>query len=96
MELSDIDTIAVMGAGSMGHGIAEVAALAGYDVNLRDINEELVQEGYDQIEWSLGKLVENEQIGEDEAEDALDRITPLVDMEESVADADFLIEAVPE
>ncbi|MFB6267749.1 MAG: 3-hydroxyacyl-CoA dehydrogenase NAD-binding domain-containing protein [Halodesulfurarchaeum sp.] len=96
MELSDIDTIAVMGAGSMGHGIAEVAALAGYDVNLRDINEELVQQGYDQIEWSLGKLAENEQIGEDEAEEALGRITPLVDMEESVADADFLIEAVPE
>ena len=43
MEFDDIETIAVLGAGNMGHGIAEVAALAGYDVNLRDVKEEFVQ-----------------------------------------------------
>ncbi len=96
MEMDDINTIAVLGAGNMGHGIAEVAALAGYDVNLRDIKEEFVQDGYEQIEWSLNKLAENEQIGEDEAEAALDRVTPLVDVEEAVGDVDFVIEAVPE
>ncbi|MFB6125194.1 MAG: 3-hydroxyacyl-CoA dehydrogenase NAD-binding domain-containing protein [Halanaeroarchaeum sp.] len=96
MDLEDIQTIAVMGAGNMGHGIAEVAALAGYDVKLRDINEELVQKGYDQIEWSLGKLAENERISEDEADAALDRIDAVVDMAAAVGDADFLIEAVPE
>ncbi|USZ73148.1 3-hydroxyacyl-CoA dehydrogenase/enoyl-CoA hydratase family protein [Natronosalvus halobius] len=96
MELEDINTIAVLGAGNMGHGIAEVAALAGYDVNLRDINEEFVQDGYDQIEWSLGKLAENDQITDEVSDDTLERITPLVDVEESVADADVVIEAVPE
>lgn len=96
MELEDIDTITVLGAGSMGHGIAEVAALAGYDVRLRDIKEEFVQDGYEQIEWSLGKLAEHEQISEDEAEGALERVTPLVDMEEAVGNTDFIIEAVPE
>ncbi|WP_433623392.1 3-hydroxyacyl-CoA dehydrogenase NAD-binding domain-containing protein [Halomicrococcus sp. NG-SE-24] len=96
MELDDINTITVLGAGNMGHGIAEVAALAGYDVNLRDVEEEFVENGYDQIEWSLGKLAERDQISESEADAALDRVTPLVDLEEAVADADFVVEAVPE
>lgn len=96
MELDDIDTIAVLGAGAMGHGIAEVAALAGYNVNLRDIKEEFVQSGYEDIEWSLNKLAEKEQISQEDADEAFDRVTPLVDMEEAVGDADFVIEAVPE
>jgi enoyl-CoA hydratase/3-hydroxyacyl-CoA dehydrogenase len=96
MDLDDIETIAVLGAGNMGHGIAEVAALSGYDIALRDIKEEFVEDGYDQIEWSLGKLEENDQISEEDADDALDRITPLVDMEEAVGNADLIIEAVPE
>ncbi|WP_135819717.1 3-hydroxyacyl-CoA dehydrogenase/enoyl-CoA hydratase family protein [Halostella litorea] len=96
MEIDDINRIAVLGAGNMGHGIAEVAALAGYEVNLRDIKEEFVQNGYEQIEWSLNKLEEKEQIGEGEADAALDRVTPLVDVEEAVGDVDFVIEAVPE
>ncbi|MFB6104953.1 MAG: 3-hydroxyacyl-CoA dehydrogenase NAD-binding domain-containing protein [Halobacteriaceae archaeon] len=96
MDVEDIETIAVLGAGNMGHGIAEVAALAGFDVTMRDINEELVQDGYDDIEWSLSKLVEHDQISEDEADAALDRVTPVVDLEDAVGDADFVIEAVPE
>ncbi len=96
MEFDDIETVAVLGAGNMGHGIAEVAALAGYEVTMRDIKEEFVQDGYEQIEWSLQKLAEKERIPEDEAEAALDRVTPLVDVEEAVSDADFVIEAVPE
>jgi len=96
MDFEDIETVAVLGAGNMGHGIAEVAALAGYDVQMRDIKEEFVQNGYDQIEWSLDKLAEKEQISQDEADDTLDRVTALVDMEAAVGDADIVIEAVPE
>jgi enoyl-CoA hydratase/3-hydroxyacyl-CoA dehydrogenase len=96
MELDDIETVAVLGAGNMGHGIAEVAALAGYDVRMRDIKEEFVQSGYEDITWSLQKLAEKEQITEEEAEAAEERVTPLVDMEEAVSDADVIIEAVPE
>ncbi len=96
MELDDVNTITVLGAGNMGHGIAEVAAIAGYDVYMRDIKEEFVQNGYDQIEWSLGKLAEREQLSEEEADAALERVTPVVDMEEAVSNCDFLIEAVPE
>ena len=96
MDFDDIETIAVLGAGNMGHGIAEVAALAGYDVKMRDIKEEFVQDGYDNIEWSLNKLAEKDRLTEDEASETLDRITPLVDVAEAVGDADVVIEAVPE
>ncbi len=96
MELEDINTVAVLGAGNMGHGIAEVAALAGYDVRMRDVTEEFVQDGYDSIEWSVGKLAEKDLLTETEAEATLERITPLVDLGETLADADVVVEAVPE
>lgn len=96
MQLEDVQRVAVLGAGNMGHGIAEVAALAGYDVSLRDINDELVQNGYDQIEWSLGKLAEKDRIGGDEADAALDRVEAFVDLEDALDGADVVVEVVPE
>jgi enoyl-CoA hydratase/3-hydroxyacyl-CoA dehydrogenase len=96
MELEDIERITVLGAGTMGHGIAEVAALAGYEVRLRDINEELVSEGYDQIEWSLGKLAEKDRISEADRDAAIERVTPVVDLETAVEDADVVVEAIIE
>ncbi|MBX0323320.1 3-hydroxyacyl-CoA dehydrogenase/enoyl-CoA hydratase family protein [Halomicroarcula sp. F13] len=96
MDFEDIETVAVLGAGNMGHGIAEVAALAGYEVRMRDIKEEFVQNGYDNIEWSLNKLAEKDQLSDEEAEEALERVTALVDVEAAVGDADVVIEAVPE
>ncbi|KAB1188160.1 MULTISPECIES: 3-hydroxyacyl-CoA dehydrogenase/enoyl-CoA hydratase family protein [Haloferax] len=96
MNVDDINTITVLGAGNMGHGIAEVAALAGYDVVLRDIKDEFVQKGYEQIEWSLNKLAEKDRLSQEDADAAFDRVTPVVDLEEAVADADVVIEAVPE
>ncbi|WP_336024918.1 3-hydroxyacyl-CoA dehydrogenase/enoyl-CoA hydratase family protein [Halobellus salinisoli] len=96
MDIDDVNAVAVLGAGSMGHGIAEVAALAGFEVRLRDIEEEFVRNGYEQIEWSLDKLVEQGQISESDAESTLDRISTHVDIAEAVDDVDVVIEAVPE
>jgi len=96
MKLEDIKTIAVIGAGSMGHGIAQLAATAGYNVMLRDIDEEAVKAGYGKIEWSLNKFVEKERISADDSKAILDRITPVVDMKEAVQNADYVIEAAPE
>jgi enoyl-CoA hydratase/3-hydroxyacyl-CoA dehydrogenase len=96
MDIDDIERITVLGAGTMGHGIAEVAALSGYDVTLRDINDELVSDGYEQIEWSLGKLAENDRISEEDADAALERVSPVVDLEEAAGDADVVIEAIVE
>ncbi|MDZ7702795.1 MAG: 3-hydroxyacyl-CoA dehydrogenase NAD-binding domain-containing protein [Halobacteriales archaeon] len=95
MDASDIEHVSVIGAGSMGHGIAEVAAMAGYSVTLRDIEEELVEGGYEDIAWSLEKLDEKGRL--DEAPEAiLDRIETAVDLEAAVAAADLVIEAAPE
>ena len=96
MKLEDIETITVLGAGTMGHGIAEVAALAGYDVRLRDINEELVEDGYEQIEWSLNKLAEKDRISEEARDAAIDSVTPVVDMADAVEETDVVIEAIVE
>ncbi|WP_424008968.1 3-hydroxyacyl-CoA dehydrogenase/enoyl-CoA hydratase family protein [Haloferax denitrificans] len=90
-----IESLAVLGAGSMGHGIAEVAAIAGYEVTMRDIEADIVDEGYDQIEWSLNKLAEKGQLDED-PDEVLNRIGTTTEVAAAVADADLVIEAAPE
>ncbi|ELY52041.1 3-hydroxyacyl-CoA dehydrogenase/enoyl-CoA hydratase family protein [Natronolimnohabitans innermongolicus] len=95
MSLDSIDRVAVLGAGNMGHGITEVTAMGGYDVTMRDIKDEFVEDGYESIAWSLEKLEEKELIDET-ADEVLDRIDITTDLEEAVADADLVIEAAPE
>ncbi|WP_049914452.1 3-hydroxyacyl-CoA dehydrogenase/enoyl-CoA hydratase family protein [Haloterrigena salina] len=95
MSLDSIDRVAVLGAGNMGHGITEVTAMAGYDVAMRDIKDEFVEDGYESIEWSLRKLEEKELIDES-ADEVLERIDTTTDLEAAVADADLVIEAAPE
>jgi enoyl-CoA hydratase/3-hydroxyacyl-CoA dehydrogenase len=96
MKVEDIKKIAVMGAGDMGHGIAEVALLAGYKVALRDIEQRFVDKGLFRIKESLDKLTEKQKITEDNKKAMLANIKTFVDIAESVKDADFVIEAVPE
>src|SRR5881296_1402172 len=86
--------IAVIGAGEMGHGVAELAALHGHDVRLRDIKKEYIDRGMERIRWSLGKLVEKKQITQEQADEALGRIHPTLELREACHDADFVIEAV--
>lgn len=95
MKVEDIEKIGVLGAGEMGHGIAEACVLAGYDTIMRDIKQEFVDEGMEKIEESLDKLAEKEKITEEDAENALERLEGTTDMED-LSDIDFAIEAVPE
>ena len=95
MTIDTIQRVAVLGSGSMGHGITEVVAMAGYAVTMRDIEREIVEDGYQSIEWSLEKLEENDAL-EESADDILARIDTAVDLEDSVEGADIVIEAVPE
>nr|WP_284032111.1 3-hydroxyacyl-CoA dehydrogenase [Halobaculum sp. DT31] len=95
MSTDGIAHVTVLGAGNMGHGITEVAALAGYDVTMRDIDEEPVRNGYERIEWSLGKLAESGRLDEDPSA-VLARIDTTTDLADAVADADVVIEAAPE
>jgi len=80
----------------MGHGIAEVAALAGFDVSLVDITEDILANAMQKISWSLSKLVEKRRVSNKQAEEALRRITTTTSLEKAVAGADFVIEAVVE
>ena len=88
--------VTVLGAGTMGHGIAQVAALAGCDVVLRDLDEKLVEKGLVGIRRSLDKAVEKGKATRADAEGALARIRPMTDLSAAVGAADLVVEAVPE
>ena len=95
MKVEDIKKILVVGAGTMGHGIAEVAAISGYQVYLSDISQDILNNALEKIGWSLSKLQERGQIKES-IEAIVSRIKPVVGLDKSVRDADFSIEASPE
>ncbi|WP_435064797.1 3-hydroxyacyl-CoA dehydrogenase family protein [Halobaculum sp. EA56] len=88
--------VTVLGAGTMGAGIAHAAATAGHDVALRDVEESYVEEGVASIESTLAEGVERGKVTEAEREAALDRITGTTSLSEAAAGADLVVEAVPE
>ena len=87
--------IAVIGAGQMGNGIAQVAASAGYDVLMVDIRQDFVDKGLSTIEKSLSKLVSKERMTQSDANDTIARISTSIDRNDC-RDADLVVEAVPE
>jgi len=92
----EIKNITVLGSGIMGHGIAQVSAMAGYNVVLRDIEQPFLDKAMGKIKWSLDKLVSKEKISENERNEIFSRIKPIVDLKDAVHDCDLVIEAVPE
>jgi enoyl-CoA hydratase/3-hydroxyacyl-CoA dehydrogenase len=96
MKLEDVRKIAMIGAGDMGHGIAASCLLGGYTVALRDIERTFVDRGVEGIRKSLARFKEKGKITPEAHDDALARLIPVVDLQEAVKDADFVIEAVPE
>lgn len=95
MTLDSINTVAVLGAGTMGNGIAHVFARAGYNVILRDVQESFLQRGLDTIGKNLDREVKKGKLTEAEKPQVLARLTPVTDMT-AIAAADFVVEAVPE
>ena len=91
-----IEKIAVIGAGTMGHGIAQVAAQAGYEVALVDVEAEFVRRGLTRVADNLKKGVERGKVTEEEMTAALSRIRTTTDNRDAAADADLVIEAVLE
>jgi 3-hydroxybutyryl-CoA dehydrogenase len=90
-----IEKIAVLGAGQMGNGIAQVAACAGYDVTMIDIKQEYVDKGLAAIEKSLARVVKKERMTAEEAATALARVG-IATEKSAAADADLVVEAIPE
>lgn len=91
-----IKTIAVIGAGVMGHGIAQVLAMSGYKVNLVDVSYDVLNKALEKIRWSLNKLAEKGMVSRGDIESTMNRITTYVNARDAVNEADFIIEAVPE
>ena len=89
----EINTVGVLGAGTMGRGIAQAVAQAGLPVIILDLSEALVKEGVEKIEKGLSKRVEKGKLSSQEKEEILQRIKPTMNIEELI-NAELIIEAV--
>lgn len=93
----EIQRIAVLGSGTMGHGIAQAAIFAGFEVNLYDISQEIVDRGAGEIKGNVEKhFVAKGKINQEEGEEILARLSTFTELKEAVCNADYVIEAVPE
>jgi len=92
----NVEMIAVISAGIMGRGIAQVAVLGGFDSVLNDISVELLESARSRIEQDMQKGVDRGKLTAEGMAAGLDRLSNSTDLEESVAKADIVIEAVPE
>jgi len=95
LTLQTIETIGVIGAGTMGHGIAQIAAAAGYKVLLRDLDRDSLARGIQAIERNLAKGIQLGKLTEDDRDSTLQHIRGTTHLEE-IANADLIIEAAPE
>jgi 3-hydroxybutyryl-CoA dehydrogenase len=93
--MSDIRAVAILGAGTMGSGIAHVFARSGFRVLLCDIEQRLLDRALSQIRANLGREAAKGKLAESEVEASLARITPTIDRE-SLSAADFAVEAASE
>jgi 3-hydroxybutyryl-CoA dehydrogenase len=95
MTLDHIKTVAVLGAGTMGNGIAHVFARAGYDVILRDVEQRFLERGLETVAKNLDREIKKGKLQESDRSAVLSRISLVTDMS-AIAPAQFLVEAVPE
>ena len=91
-----IENITVAGAGTMGHGIAQLFALSGFQVTLYDVSLEILEKAIPRIQDNLQTSIKHGIISADEAEEIPDRITITTDLNTAASQADFIIEAVVE
>jgi 3-hydroxybutyryl-CoA dehydrogenase len=89
-----IKKVCVIGSGTMGGGIAQVSAQAGYETTMVDVKQEFLDRGMNMIKSSLGKFVQKEKIRQEDMNKALARLHTSIDMRNAVKDADYVIEAV--
>jgi len=95
MSLDSIKTVAVLGAGTMGNGIAHVFARGGYNVILRDVDQTFLGHAFDTIGKNLDREIKKGKLAESERPAVLSRIKIVIDMT-AISAADFAVEAVPE
>jgi len=96
MDVDRIEKVAVIGAGLMGHGIAQVFAAGGYDVNLMDIDRERLARALKNVRKNLALMAENGLGRAEDIENVIARITTTTELDQAAGQADFLVEAVSE
>ncbi len=94
--MNDIKKVAVIGAGTMGNGIAHVFAQNGYEVSLIDISRPALDKALATITKNLDRLVKKERISEDDKSATLSRLTTFTEMKDGITDADLIVEAATE
>jgi 3-hydroxybutyryl-CoA dehydrogenase len=96
MTENTFENVAIIGAGTMGHGIAQVCAMAGMDVRLFDLGADALGRGLDKVHSNLDKGVDRGKVTEDMRDQTLMRLAGSTDLQTAVDGADLVIEAVPE
>jgi len=96
MNVENVKRIGVIGAGIMGHGIAQVFAQAGYHVSLMARRRETLDKALSRIKSNINLFVEHDLVREDAADIVLSRIETTTSLKEAVSEVDFVVEAVPE
>jgi len=96
MSTQPLKKAAVIGAGSMGHGIAQLLIMTGTEVNLVDVSDEILAKGKQKIGWSIDKFVEKRTVNKADADAAMARLHTTTNMNEAFKDVDLIVEAAPE
>ena len=96
MKLTEINKIAVLGSGLMGHGIAQSFLMGGYGVMLYDIDDSILETAVSHIKKNLELFAQYELIGKDDIQPTIERLATTTDLKAAVAEADFIVEAAPE
>ena len=96
MSTNAVETVAVLGAGTMGHGIAQVCAAAGASVRLFDVTQEAAAAGLRRVEGNLTKGIARGKVTEAQRDAVLERLSATSSLADAVAGVDLVIEAVPE
>lgn len=96
VEASDVRTVVVVGAGTMGHGIAQVCAMAGCETRLVDVSKSAVENGIAQVQKNLEKGVEKGKVKDEDRKRCLSNLQGETDLEKALHGAELMIEAVPE
>src|SRR5271157_1941858 len=96
MDFADIKQVAIVGSGDMGHGIAEVCAIAGIEVYLVDVKQDFLEKAMMRIQESLQTLTRKKKVPEDQVDSILGRIQTFIDIREGSQNAQLALEAVPE
>lgn len=96
MKAADVKKIAIIGSGAMGHGIAQVCAVAGYEIVMKDVKQEFLDNACAKVKESLRFLVEKGKMQQADMDQTMSRLKTSIDTATAVRDAQVVIEAVPE